>query len=176
MDTDAESNLKSWLPRIFPERVRFIVTCDKDCESHNHLSDIGCEVIQMETSPTLFSSMIENLYDRPTLATPEHAMRCYAVLESKHQRGIIDNTLYIKTFCGAFVPNSFMVEDFYLESDEVFRTRVNEILSEMDFERIENIHNTDDLMDYILEYFENRIMKKEKFQKVCSLLILTFKG
>merc|ERR1712160_46210 len=31
-------------------------------------------------------------------------------------------------------------------------------------------------MDYILEFFEVRIMHQRKFEKVCVILILTFKG
>lgn len=33
---DQESNLMFWLPRIFPDRVRFIVTADPKCESYTY--------------------------------------------------------------------------------------------------------------------------------------------
>ena len=149
MDSDTESNLKFWLPRIFPERVRFIVTCDRDSESYDYLTDIGCDVLHMGVETSLYSSMIDSLPMRPTLCSEEYAAKCYSMLEKKHANGEIDNTLYIKTFCGAFVPNTFDDDEGLLQKDTVFITKINEILSNVDFERIENIHTIEDLMHYI---------------------------
>lgn len=77
MDSDTESNLKFWLPKIFPDRVRFIVTCDKDSESHRYLTDLGCTVLQMGIEPTLYDNMISSLYTRKTLCDQEFAEKCY---------------------------------------------------------------------------------------------------
>lgn len=43
-ESGQESNLLMWLPRIFPERIRFIVTADAGCESYAYLKKIGCDV------------------------------------------------------------------------------------------------------------------------------------
>ena len=43
-DGDEESDLKFWLPKIFPDRVKFILTCDRNSSSHAYLADLGCEL------------------------------------------------------------------------------------------------------------------------------------
>ena len=35
-DTQLESNLKFWLPKVFPDRVRFIITLDQKSNSHKY--------------------------------------------------------------------------------------------------------------------------------------------
>lgn len=49
-------------------------------------------------------------------------------------------------------------------------------MEDFDYEIFESINDTAQLMDYILEYYEGRMMSKEKFMKTCVVLNLTFKG
>ena len=44
-ETGRESNLKFWLPKVFPDRIKFIITADTESTSHTYLKDIGCEGI-----------------------------------------------------------------------------------------------------------------------------------
>lgn len=53
---------------------------------------------------------------------------------------------------------------------------MDKILEEVDFSRVEACESTVELVDYVLEYFENRIVTPEKYKKVLSVLCLTFKG
>lgn len=69
------------------------------------------------------------------------------------------------------MPNTFDDDENVLENNKEFRRKIQKILNGVDFDRIENINTIDDLMKYILEYFEDKIMRKEKFQKVCVILI-----
>lgn len=53
---------------------------------------------------------------------------------------------------------------------------IGKLLEDFDYEIFESINDTAQLMDYILEYYEGRMMSKEKFMKTCVVLNLTFKG
>jgi hypothetical protein len=53
---------------------------------------------------------------------------------------------------------------------------IGKLLADFDYEIFESINDTGHLMDYILEYYEGRVMSKEKFMKTCVVLNLTFKG
>ena len=174
-DGNEESNLKFWLPKLFPDRVRFIITCDQNSASYNYLKDLNSSFLSMKADSRL-NKLLENLYTRKSICSQEWAHKCYQILEKKHANGELDNTLYIKTFVGAFVPNCIDDEDGILKNDPVFKKKIEKMMSEVDFDRIDNIHNVEDLMDYILEFFEVRIMHQRKFEKVCVILILTFKG
>lgn len=50
------------------------------------------------------------------------------------------------------------------------------ILNGLDYQKFDTIDKTDDLMNYILEFYETRLMPKEKFIKTCIVLNITFKG
>lgn len=103
-DTQMESNLKFWLPRIFPDRVRFIITVDHKSNSHKYLTGIGCEVIHMNVEKKLYFEMIQSMKARSSFVSKDHHKRCYDAIENEYNNDEIDNTLYIKSFCSAFVP------------------------------------------------------------------------
>lgn len=99
-----EANLKFWLPRVFPDRVRFIITADPKSDSHNYLTSLGSEVLHMSVDRSLYVSMIDSLKQRPHLCEQSHHEKCYKILEEKAEKHLIDNSLYIKTFVSAFIP------------------------------------------------------------------------
>ena len=103
-DTRMESNLKFWLPRVFPDRVRFIITVDQHSNAHKYLTGIGSEVIHMSVEKKLYFEMIQSMKARPHFCTKEHHAKCYKTIEQEYKNDEIDNTLYIKSFCSAFVP------------------------------------------------------------------------
>lgn len=103
-DSGLESNLRFWLPRIFPNRIRFIVTADPGCESYAYLKSIKCETLQVSVEKSLYVSIINSLKNRKHFCTEEHHKKCYEIVEYKFQENKIDNALYIKTFCSAFAP------------------------------------------------------------------------
>jgi hypothetical protein len=161
---------------VFPDRIRFIITVDHRSNSHKYLTGIGSEVIHMTVEKSLYWEMIQSMKSRPTFCDAEYHARCYAAIEGEYENDEIDNTLYIKSFCSSFVPyetKSILSGD---EIDADLRLRIMEILCDIDLDRFDDIAGIDDLMQYILEYFERRIMDREKFIKVLALLIQTFKG
>lgn len=127
----------------------------------------------MSVDKSLFSSMITSLIEKKSFTSEEHHQKCFDIIQRKYAKNEIDNALYIKTFAATFVLHE--TKDA-CENSEINPELINDTLKDVDFSRFENIHTIDELMDYILEYYETRIMKKEKFQKVCAILILTFKG
>ena len=121
--------------------------------------------------------MIQSMKTRKTFCTPEHHKKCYEAIESEYTNDEIDNTLYIKSFCSAFVPYETKNLQSGYEIDDFIKEKINTILSEFDLSRFDDdIAGIDDLMQYIQEYFETRIMAVEKFKKIQALLIQTFKG
>ena len=171
-DTGMETNLKFWLPKMFPENVRFIITADKDSDSHTYLTDLGCDTLQMIVDNSSYDSMIQSCKARESLCNEQHHTKCFEIIEKKLADNEIDNPLFIKTFCSTFCPYSSRI----MEDNDDHMEDFARIISEVDYSRFESITTTEELMHYVLEYFEDRIMKREKFQKCLCCLVLTFKG
>ena len=175
-DSGLESNLRFWLPRVFPNRIRFIVTADPGCDSYAYLKSIKCETLHVSVERSLYTSIINSLKDRKHFCTEEHHRKCYEMIQGKFEENKIDNALYIKTFCSAFVPYESLD---LISENELPRSgpgSLLELLSDFDYEIVDGINHTDELMDYILEYYEGRLMHRDKFMKTCVVLNLTFKG
>ena len=60
--------------------------------------------------------------------------------------------------------------------DEVDQEKIAEILKDVDFEKIDGFCTTSELIEYVLDYFEERIVEKQKYKMVLTCLCLTFKG
>ena len=175
-DTRMESNLKFWLPRVFPDRVRFIITVDQHSMAHNYLTGIGSEVIHMSVEKKLYFEMIQSMKARPHFCTKEHHAKCYKTIEQEYENDEIDNTLYIKSFCSAFVPYETKSILNSSEIDPNIRKKINSVMTYVDMRKFEDIEGIDQMMQYILEFFEDKIMNIDKFKKTMCMLILTFKG
>lgn len=63
-----------------------------------------------------------------------------------------------------------------LTTSDLLIEDLDKIFENFDLSVFESISQTDELMDYILEFYETKLMPKEKFIKTCVLLNLTFKG
>lgn len=170
-DTQMESNLKFWLPRVFPNRVRFIITVDQHSNSHKYLTGIGCEVIHMTVERRLYYEMIQSMKGRPHFCSVEHHKKCYDTIEQEYDNDEIDNTLYIKAFCSAFVPYETKNILGANEIDAGIKAKINSIMKQSDMSVFEEIDGIDQMMQFILEFFEDKIMPIEKFKKVLAMLI-----
>lgn len=129
--------------------------------------------MHVKVESSLFSDIINSLKMRQTFCSPEHHKACYDLIEKKFEKNKIDNALYIKTFCSAFVPYESLN---LIQKGEMPSNELDNVFQNFDYNVFETIENTDDLMNYILEYYEDRLMPKKKFRKTCIVLNLTFKG
>ena len=171
-DSDMESNIRFWLPKTFPNRIRFIVTADQKSDSYTYLKDIGCDILSVQADKSVYTNIVKNLRLRKSFCSPEHHEKCFNYIENKFNDGIITNALYIKTFCSSFVP----YENNVISRDELKVDEIDQVYENFDLLVFDNLKTTEALMEYILEFYEDRLMPKEKFMKLCNILNLTFKG
>lgn len=172
-DTGMEAKLKFWLPRIFPDRIRFIVTCDKKSDNLTYLKNIGCDLMYLKGDRSALHSMLENLKSRPTLCDEDHKQKCVELIERKLDSNQIENALYLKSFTGCFMPYESPRAEVHVDLPNDLLAR---IVRDVDYERLEEINTLSGLIDYTLEYYETRIMKKKNFEKLFIVQVNSFKG
>ena len=67
-----ESNLRFWLPKTFPGRIRFIVTADQKSDSYAYLKDIGCDILSVQADRSVYTNIVKNLRLRKSFCSQEH--------------------------------------------------------------------------------------------------------
>ena len=77
-ETGRESNLKFWLPKVLPDRIKFIITAEKSSTSHAHLTNIGCDVISLmpeKKDQQMFENMLITLKNKNYFVPSDHVDR-----------------------------------------------------------------------------------------------------
>ena len=117
--------------------------------------------------------MIDNLKTYKLLCPEEHAIKLFEILEEKIKKNKIPTSLYLKTVASCFIPYE---STGLLTQNEVDSNKIGEILKEVDFQKIQEFESTSDLIEYVIDYFEEKIVDKQKYKLVLACLSLTFKG
>lgn len=171
-DTGTESNIKFWLPKIFPKNIKVITTAAKGSKSYKYLKNIGCKIIELRADPQMLANKIEALQTRSFFCLDSHKDKIFSIINEKIENKDI-SSLFMKIAVSCLCPYA---SSGIIGADEIDKERVQEILSQVDYEAIETCKDTEELILYILEYFEDKIMDAEKFKMLFCSMSLTFKG
>ena len=172
-----QSNIKFWLPKHFPLSIRVITSAAKSSKSYRHLKNIGCQVIKLKAEQSVLENKIENLSQRQFFCSDGHMHRIFDIIKKKVKDRAVASSFYIKTIISCLCP--YTSGDLVQEEDHRGEV-ISDILAGIDFELLENLNQTEDLINYILDYFEGRLFhaphSKKKFRMFMSCLSITFKG
>ena len=171
-DTGTESNIKFWLPKIFPKNIKVITTAAKGSKSYKYLKNIGCKIIELRADPQMLANKITALETRRFFCGTAHQQRIFDIINGKIERKEI-SSLFMKIAISCLCPYA---SSGIIGADEIESERIEEILSQVDYEAIENTNDSEELILYILNYFEDKIMDAEKFKMLFCCMSLTFKG
>lgn len=45
-----ENQISFWLPKYFPEKIRVLITCQSDSETHYYFKKMGCPIISLQNN------------------------------------------------------------------------------------------------------------------------------
>lgn len=172
-ETGLESNIKFWLPKFFPTNVRVIVTTSKNSESYTNLIRNGSPVLSLCSDSSTLNKMLVDLKTREFLCKDSHRDRVFKLLEDRLKEDPSPTSLFVKAMVSCLAP--YKMEGI-LDESSVDLKRVNDILKEVDFDKITKIDETSELIDFILKFFEDKIIPKKKYKCVMATLSMTFKG
>lgn len=120
----------------------------------------------------MLGDKITALDNRQYFCTLEHRDRVFAVINQLIKDRKI-SSLFMKTAIACLAPYASKGIINYGEADPL---AVQRILAPFDINQIENLAHTDQLINLMLDYFDDKIMDPEKFKMVFCCMILTFKG
>ena len=84
-ETKEESSLKFWLPRVFPSRVKVIISASPGSRSAKYLRGLGCHTMPIASDKKLVRATIEAKQKRleSLLVSAAHLQRLVGVVEKK---------------------------------------------------------------------------------------------
>ena len=162
LDTGMPADLKFWLPKTFPRRIKFIVTAGINTSAHDYLKNIKCERLLLTVDKSLYTEMIKDLNENQAVCSSDNQKKCHDIIQKKMGEESIPNILFLKIFYSAFCPYE---SPELVTGEQISKSKIDKILKDLDWEKIESLETVSDLINYILEYFETRITDKEKFRK-----------
>ena len=170
--TDQESEIKFWLPKYFPKRIRVIVTVDSDKKSLQNLIRRGSKIIEVEKVTLSTHDFRNRLAKKVFLMGVEHQHWFFDILNSKIENGL--EPVKAKSLMGSYCPHETLK---ILEKSECDLPAVESILNKKDIYSVFNqITNESCIPSILLNYFEQKICDATQFKEVMLFMTLTFKG
>jgi hypothetical protein len=81
--------------------------------------------------------------------------------------------LFVKTFIATLIPYP---TPGLIEENDVPTDFLEKIISELDLAEVEKIDNIERLFEFVLNFYENRLVSREKFKKTLLAITITQKG
>jgi hypothetical protein len=78
-----ENDLKFWLPRELPPRVKIILTIEEGSHNISYLQKIGCKFIQIESQERTKIEIMEALSQRKPYVNPEFKEKVFAQMRKQ---------------------------------------------------------------------------------------------
>lgn len=117
--------------------------------------------------------MINTLREKASFCTKEHHDRMFRIIDDKLEKCQESNALFYKSFITTMIP---YLTPGICDNISLPPSVVQELYSNMDYEKFEKPDTLEELMDAVLDFYEKKIMAPEKFRLAICALVLTFKG
>jgi hypothetical protein len=158
IETGRESNLKFWLPKVFPDRIKFIITAEKNSSSHHYLKDLGCESICLTLEPkdkNVFEGLLQTFREKKYFCQADHVERVLKIMNDNLCGICSANALFTKTLiatlCPYETPSIIRVNEF---DTSVFDT----MYDDMDYTSLGELTNIEGLMEFVLEFYSRKML------------------
>lgn len=170
--TDQESEIKFWLPKNFPKRIRVIVTVDKDKKSLHNLVRRGSKIIEVDKVTLTTQDFRKRLVRKEFLLGPDYQNWFLDMLNHKIEAHL--EPVKAKALMSSFCPHPTLK---ILERSQVDLEAVEKILDRKTLQKLfTGITNETCIPTLLIEFFEDKICQPSQFREVMLFLTLTFKG
>lgn len=166
-----EANVAFWLPRIFPEHIKVIVTCDKLSEACNYFESIGCDVLNIPVEPTIVDSMIDRHSQRHLFVSEAIRVKHLNIL--KGFEGSIKNEIFSKIFLCTLLPYP---SEGVICAEDLSSGCYDKMFEKLDYSKLSKVKHFNGLIEFVLEFYSEHLMDRKKFIVLIRAFALTQKG
>lgn len=179
-DKHNESSLKFWLPRILPDRVKLILTISKQSHNIEYLKKIDCKFLDLQLQSDAQNHLIELYATQEFLSPDEYNREIIPQIKSKIAQHDKNSELlfYSKLLFSCLLPvqNSSVID----VSDDAINVIRKFFQNQTNIAAIKDglakIHDIETALEFLLEFFKCKFMKKEQFITVFASLCFNYKG
>ena len=128
--TGEESSLKFWLPRVFPPRVKFVLTASPGSKAARYLRDQGCLSIKIRSDRATIGSVVQNTTQQMEkyLVGPQHVSRLKDLLVRKLKDEAFDvKMIYVKSMVGLLAPKTNQQIEDVVQEREFFTSVYSQV-------------------------------------------------
>lgn len=128
-ESKKESEIKFWLPRYFPKRIRVIITADRNSKSYANLCKRKCTIIEVEKNLLVVHDILGTLQKKVFIMPKNFVDSFLAILKDRIREGEIDRTsvkILAAIFCPYETPGIYSKESADLP-------KIQSILTSIDF-------------------------------------------
>ncbi|EAS04845.2 Sm protein (macronuclear) [Tetrahymena thermophila SB210] len=166
-----EANVAFWLPKFFPEHIKLIVTCDKSSQANSYFRSIGCDILKIPVEVSIVQNMIDRHSKRPLFINDTLKEKHINFL--KHFDEKCKNQSFYKIFLCSLLP--YPVDDIITQQD-IPEGTFEKIFEKLDYDKLAEVKDFNQLIEFILDFYSNSLMNKDKFIKLLRVFTLTQKG
>ena len=89
---------------------------------------------------------------------------------SKYPEDLQRTSLFAKSFCSMLMPYETIGIS---EENDVDKDKINQIISKLDYQQLTKFKSLTDFLEYILDFFSDKILAYESFKKILMLFAVT---
>ena len=167
-DRHVETSFLFWLPKVLPKRVRMIITVDDTSYNMPFLRDIGSKFIEIAVHQNTSEQILDYYDTRVTTISEDFKSSVFETLRKLEETHKLSN-FYYKIVFTAFFPEG---------SSEV-GSRIHTTLQKNQegiLDVIRTAKTDDRLIEFIIDFYKDKLVDESKYTEVISLLLLNFKG
>ncbi|EGR26947.1 TPR repeat protein [Ichthyophthirius multifiliis] len=166
-----EANIVFWLPRCFPEKIRVIVTCDKQSNANEYFQRINCKFLKMQLEDNIGNTIIQRHIQKQLFINQELKEKHLTILKNFDEK--CKNPQFYKIFLCIYIP--YPTENI-ISQQEIPDGTFEKIFDKMNYDNLMKVQSYQDLINFTLDFFSNVIMQQETFRKLLRVFVLTQKG
>ena len=130
-----EANIAFWLPRILPEKVRVIITCDKNSESYAYFIKNKANILEISSDVEITNFIIKRNSEKEQFVEPEiktKIMECFHSFNDNLKK----DCKFVETFLTSLLPcPNFLIPQIGKRE----KGELNQILKTLDFAKLSSM-------------------------------------
>lgn len=166
-------NLAFWIPKKLPSKVRLIASCSKESAALQYFLKTGCYILELKPDPHLIESRLES-YKEPVASLSSHGTRIFQIYGLLPQN-LKSDCEFMQIYFECLVPG-LRREEKNEDRAEREGKEFENFFVEADYNKLQEIKSNEELIRFIVEFYENKLMPAEKYKRLLLILCSTFKG
>jgi len=138
-----EANIAFWLPRLLPDKVRVIITCDKASESFQYFLKNEAKIMEITTDMEIMNFLMQRNCEKEGFVDNEVKGKLMECLQG-YGENLRRNYKFVETYLKGLLPRP---NEFIMTLGKNERIELNHILRTMDYSRLSSFF-------VFLEFFE----------------------